>query len=160
MAPVIRALAGMPGLTVSVLNSGQHRDLLKPLIDWFDFRVDADRKNPYSDQFIGQVEQELRQNLGLQVNYVYKRGENYGGWEDIAGTYAPFPYVDSVGLEASGQTFNLYRLTSPASLRVFSLTTPLGPDGRGLYSRYQGATFMLTKRMSVLPSASSRPGRR
>ena len=112
------------------------------------FRVDPDRKNPYSDQFIGQVEQELRQNLGLQVNYVYKRGENYGGWEDIAGTYATVPYVDSVGLEASGQTFNLYRLTSPANLRVFSLTTPLGPDGRGLYSRYQGATFMLTKRMS------------
>jgi hypothetical protein len=58
------------------------------------------------------------------------------------------PYLDSVGLEPSGQAFTLYRLTSAASDRVFLLTTPGGPDGRGLYSRYQGVTFMLTKRMS------------
>jgi hypothetical protein len=112
------------------------------------FRVDEDRKNPYSDQIIAQVEQGLIENLGLQVNYVYKRGENFAGWEDIAGTYVQVPYVDGVGLEASGQTFMLYRLTSPASDRIFLLTTPRGPDGRGLYSRYQGVTFMVTKRMS------------
>jgi hypothetical protein len=112
------------------------------------FLVDPDRKNPYSDQFIVQVEQGLIENLGLQVNYVYKRGENFAGWQDIAGTYVPVSYVDNVGLEPSGQTFTVYRLTSPASDRVFLLTTPRGPDGKGLYSRYQGATFMLTKRMS------------
>ena len=112
------------------------------------FIVDPNRKNPYSDQFIAQVEQGLIENLGLQVNYVYKRGNNYAGWQDIEGTYVPFPYIDNAGLDASGQTFTLYRLTSPASDRVFLLTTPGGPDGKGLYSRYQGATFMLTKRMS------------
>jgi len=55
MAPVIRALAGMPGLTVSVLNSGQHRDLLKPLIDWFDFRVDADLRAMTEDQSLPEL---------------------------------------------------------------------------------------------------------
>lgn len=111
-------------------------------------RVDSGRKAPYSDQYIVQFEHELFRNLGLQANYVSKRGEDYAGWEDIAGTYVQVPYVDNVGLESSGQTFQLWRLTSPASNRVFNLTTPLGPDGRGLYTRYQGATFQLTKRMA------------
>jgi len=42
MAPVIRALATAPELEVSVLSSGQHRELLVPLIDWFELTVDAD----------------------------------------------------------------------------------------------------------------------
>ncbi|MGH9384969.1 MAG: TonB-dependent receptor [Vicinamibacterales bacterium] len=111
-------------------------------------RVDANRKTPYSDQYIAQVEHELMTNLGLQVNYVHKRGDDYPGWEDIAGQYVQVPYVDNVGIDASGQTFMLSRLVSPASDRIFLLTTPRGPDGRGLYTRYNGATFMLTKRMS------------
>ncbi len=111
-------------------------------------RVDPDRKAPYSDQVIVQVEQELMTNLGLQVNYVHKQGENYPGWEDIAGQYVQVPYVDNAGRDASGQTFMLQRLVSPASDRVFLLTTPRGPDGKGLYTRYNGATFMLTKRMA------------
>src|SRR5262249_55709665 len=71
------------------------------------FVVDRDRKNPYSDQFIAQVEQGLMRDLGLQVNYVYKRGNNFAGWEDIAGTYVPVQYVDNAFVEASGQTFTL-----------------------------------------------------
>jgi hypothetical protein len=111
-------------------------------------RIDPDRKNPYSDQFIVQVEQGLMPNLGFQVNYVHKRGENYAGWEDIVGRYAPVAYVDSAGRDASGRTFILQRLVSAASDRIFLLTTPRGPDGKGLYTRYNGVTFMLTKRMS------------
>jgi hypothetical protein len=110
--------------------------------------VDSERKAPYSDQYIVQVEQQLMSNLGLQVNYVHKRGDDFPGWEDIAGQYVQVPYVDNVGIDASGQTFGVWRLVSPASDRVFVITTPRGPDGRGLYMRYNGATFMLTKRMS------------
>ena len=36
-------------------------------------------------------------NLGLQVNYVHKRGEDYGAWQDIAGQYVQVPYIDNVG---------------------------------------------------------------
>jgi hypothetical protein len=110
------------------------------------FRVDPERKAPYSDQYIVQIEQGLAQNLGLQVNYVHKRGEDFSGSRDIAGQYVLTPFVDSPaigGPEATGQTLMLYRLVSPASERIFLLTTP-----GGLYSRYNGATFMLTKRMS------------
>ena len=106
-------------------------------------RVDPDRKNPYSDQFIVQVEQGLAHNLGLQVNYVHKRGEEYAGWVDTTGQYVQVPYVDNVGIDASGETFQVWRLTSAPNDRIFLLTTPAG-----LYSRYNGVTFMLTKRMS------------
>ena len=42
MAPVVHALAGAPAFRVSVLNSGQHRDMLAPLADWFGLRFDHD----------------------------------------------------------------------------------------------------------------------
>ena len=129
--------------------------------------VDAERKAPFSDQYIVQFEHELMRNLGVQANYVHKRGDDFPGWEDIAGQYVQVPYVDNVGTDASGETFMLWRLVSPASNRVFRLTTPAGPDGRGLFTRYNGATFSLTKRMAnnwqgvfsvVLSKASGRIG--
>jgi hypothetical protein len=106
-------------------------------------RVDPNRKNPYSDQYIAQIEHELIANLGLQINYVHKRGEDFPGWLDIAGQYVQVPYVDSVGRDATGQTAMVWRLVSPPNDRIFMLTTP-----PGLYTRYNGGTFVLTKRMS------------
>lgn len=50
MAPVIRALRDAPGLDVSVLSSGQHRDLLAPLVEWFELTVDADLSVMSSNQ--------------------------------------------------------------------------------------------------------------
>jgi hypothetical protein len=106
-------------------------------------RIDADRKNPYSDQYIVQVERGLAENLGVQVNYVHKRGQDFAGWQDITGQYVQVPYADSVGIDATGETVMVYRLVSPPNDRLFLLTTP-----EGLYTRYNGATLMLTKRMS------------
>jgi UDP-N-acetylglucosamine 2-epimerase (non-hydrolysing) len=42
MAPVIQALSSAPDISVHVLSSGQHRELLVPLVDWFELKVDAD----------------------------------------------------------------------------------------------------------------------
>ncbi len=44
MAPVIQAIRAAPGLAVSVLCSGQHRELLAPLIDWFELHIDSDMR--------------------------------------------------------------------------------------------------------------------
>jgi UDP-N-acetylglucosamine 2-epimerase (non-hydrolysing) len=44
MAPVIRALQMVEALDVHFLSSGQHRELLVPLIDWFELKVDTDLK--------------------------------------------------------------------------------------------------------------------
>lgn len=50
MAPVIRALRAAPELAVSVVCSGQHRDMLAPLIDWFELTLDADLRVMTEDQ--------------------------------------------------------------------------------------------------------------
>jgi hypothetical protein len=105
-------------------------------------RIDPNFKSAYNDQFIVQLEQELISDFGLQVNYVHKRGQDYGGWQDIAGQYAQIPYVDST-TGGSGQTVMVYRLVSDAANRVFLETNP-----DGMYMRYNGVTFMATKRMS------------
>src|SRR5262245_56175913 len=95
--------------------------------------VDPSFKDPRTDQYIVGFEHELFENFGLQVNYVYKRGQDFGSWQDIRGSYTRVPYVDSVGKEASGQTFQLYRLTSDASQRLFELSNP-----DGMFMRYNG----------------------
>jgi hypothetical protein len=106
-------------------------------------RIDPNFKSPYSDQYIVQLEQELVANLGVQVNYVHKYGQDYGGWQDITGQYVQTPYVDNVGVDATGQTLMVYKLISNPADRVFLQTNPAG-----MYMRYNGATVMLTKRMS------------
>jgi Carboxypeptidase regulatory-like domain/TonB-dependent Receptor Plug Domain len=106
-------------------------------------RIDPNFKSPYSDQSIIQVEQQLTPDLGLQVNYVHKSGGDYGAWQDIAGQYQQVPYIDNVGIDASGQTVMVYRLLSNAADRVFLETNP-----NGMYMRYNGVTIMGTKRMS------------
>ena len=106
-------------------------------------RIDPNFKSPYSNQFIAQLEQELVANLGLQVNYVHKYGQDYGAWQDITGQYVQVPYVDNLGTGATGQTVMVYKLTSNAADRVFLQTNPAG-----MYMRYNGVTFMATKRMS------------
>jgi hypothetical protein len=105
--------------------------------------VDPDYSNPYTDQFIVGVERELMKNLGLAVNYVHKRSDNYGAWIDTAGTYVPVNIVDNTGQEPTGQTLTVFRLTTPALDRFFELRT----DDR-MFARFNGVTIVANKRMS------------
>jgi len=61
MAPVIRALRTAPGLKVSVLSSGQHRDLLAPLMDWFELELDADLEVMTQNQSLAELTARLMQ---------------------------------------------------------------------------------------------------
>ena len=110
-------------------------------------RVDPGFKDPYTDQFIASFERELLKNIGLQVSYVFKRGENYGGWRDIGGRYAQVPYLDTGGREPSGQTIMIYQLQNDPSERLFLLTNPSEGSNR-MFSRFHGTTIQVTKRMS------------
>jgi hypothetical protein len=105
--------------------------------------VDPNYKDPHTDQYIVQLEQQLVADLGLQVNYVYKRGNDYPGWIDTTGQYDQVPYEDSKGTDATGDTVMLYRLLTPVEDSVFKMT-----NAPGLYSRYHGVTFVVNKRMS------------
>jgi len=107
------------------------------------FGVDPDYKNPHTDQYIVGFEQELMTNLGLQISYVHKRGEDFGAWRDIHGTYVPAVYIDNRGADATGASVSVFRLTSPASDRFFQLTNP-----DGMYMRYNGLSIQAQKRMA------------
>jgi len=138
-----------PSVTPRYLFDGTYRNgvpnpaSLEVVSDNSNLAVNPDFRNPYTDQYIFGFEQELLTNFGLQLNYVYKRGEDYGGWSDIGGRYAATTYTDAVGTDASGQAFSVFRLTSAPDSRLFQLTNP-----PALFSRYQGFALQAQKRMA------------
>jgi UDP-N-acetylglucosamine 2-epimerase (non-hydrolysing) len=71
MAPVIRALQAVPELDVSVLSSGQHRELLVPLIEWFELKVDADLSVMTQNQSLSELTARLM--LGLEQQFKASR---------------------------------------------------------------------------------------
>ena len=99
--------------------------------------IDPDYKNPRTDQYIVGFDQELAKNLGLQVSYVYKRGENYGGWSETEGVYAPLTFA------SGGQSYQVQRLSRIPRDRLFLLTNP-----DQMQSRYNGVSIQAQKRMS------------
>jgi len=105
--------------------------------------VDADYNAPYTDQFIASLERELHRGLGAQLNYVYKRGRRFAGWEDITGEYARVPYVDDLGDNPTGRTLQLYQLQSDPEDRQFRITNP--PD---FNSNVHAVSLGLFKRMT------------
>ena len=50
---------------------------------------------------------------------MHKRGEDYGAWQDIAGSTCQVPYMDNVGIDATGETLMVYRLLSNPADRIF-----------------------------------------
>ena len=105
--------------------------------------VNPNYKDPHTDQYIVGFEQELFANMGLQVNYVYKRGEEFGGWQDVRGQYTQLPYIDNAGVDATGQTVPVYYLLSDPSARLFQLS-----NVAGMYMRYHGLSVQAQKRMA------------
>ncbi len=89
--------------------------------------VDPNYESPFTDQFIASLERELTAGLGAQLNYVYKRGRKFAGWQDITGQYARVPFVDS-GLgpldDPTGRTIELFQLLSDPEQRQFRITNP------------------------------------
>jgi hypothetical protein len=111
-------------------------------------RIDPNYRDPFTNEYIVQVERALTTDLGLQANYVYKSGSDYPGWEDITGRYADVAYIDSRGAGATGNTYTVYKLLTPASQSVFLMTNAVGLQGETLFNKYHGVTMTATKRMS------------
>lgn len=137
-----------PSITPRYLFSGFYDRSGNPLdlelvSDNTNLTVDSDFRNPRTDQYIFGFEQELTTNLGLQVNYVHKRGEDFGGWQDIRGSYRQVPYIDNVGAEASGQTVQVFQLLTDPTARLYQLTNP-----DGMFVRYHGLAIQGQKRMT------------
>ncbi len=105
--------------------------------------VDPDFRPARTDQFILSLERELFENIGLSATYIAKRGRHLSNWVDIGGIYAPVPYVDDVGAEASGETITVLQLQNDRGDREFLLTT--GEETRADNDAF---TLAATKRMS------------
>lgn len=105
--------------------------------------VDPNFEPARTDQFIISVERELVEDLNLTATFIAKRGRNLTNWNDTGGIYAPVPYVDDVGAEASGRTITVFQLQNERADRAFLLTT-------GEATRADNNAFSLTatKRMA------------
>jgi UDP-N-acetylglucosamine 2-epimerase (non-hydrolysing) len=68
MAPVIRILRATPGLAVTVLASGQHREMLIPLIDWFELGIDVDLRVMTENQSLSTLTARLMQAFEQEFN--------------------------------------------------------------------------------------------
>jgi hypothetical protein len=105
--------------------------------------VDPDFDPARTDQFILSVEREIMDGLNLSATFIAKRSRNLSNWMDVGGVYAPIPYVDDVGAEASGRTITVFQLQNERADRAFMLRT-------GENTRVDNNAFSLaaTKRMS------------
>jgi outer membrane receptor protein involved in Fe transport len=105
--------------------------------------VDPKYKSPHTDQYILSLEREIVKGLGVQANYVYKRGRDYAAWKDISGQYVQVPFTDDLGDNPTGRTFDVYQLTSDPGDRQFRITNP-----PGVHSDVHAVSFDLLKRMT------------
>lgn len=131
-----------PSFTFDVNPLGQRVNFVQATSN-ANLAIDPNLKPAYTDQYMAQIERSLTRLIGVQVAYAYKRGEDYPGWTDTTGTYVEVPYVDNVGVGATGETVMVYKLTSKPADRKFLQTTP-----GGLYTRYKGMTVQVTRRMA------------
>jgi len=68
MAPVIQALSADSKFKVKVLSSGQHRELLLPLIDWFELKIDADLQVMTANQTLAELTARLMRGFDTFFN--------------------------------------------------------------------------------------------
>jgi hypothetical protein len=101
--------------------------------------MDPDIKGPYTDQYVLGLERELARNVGLSLTYVHKRGKNFPGWQEVAGTYETFEYTEPI----TGITNTLYNLTSDPEERQYLLGSP-----DVMHSRINAINLTLNKRMA------------
>ncbi len=99
--------------------------------------------DPYTDQFVIGFDQQLGNRLALQVNYAYKKGNDYAAWRDTTGVYEPIVYIDDQGVDATGQAIPLQRLVSAREDSLFVLDN----DDR-LKTNIHAFTVQVVKRMS------------
>ncbi|MFQ5790784.1 MAG: TonB-dependent receptor domain-containing protein, partial [Acidobacteriota bacterium] len=105
--------------------------------------VDPNYKNPYTDQFIVGFERELAPELGIELNYAYKRGRDYSAWQDTRGVYEDTVYIDDQGVDATGATIPVQRLVSDPEDRFFLIT-----NSDQVKTDIHAFTVQVTKRMS------------
>lgn len=125
------------------LTTGQFTDLTQFFETGTNYGVDPNYSNPYTDQFIVALERQLARNLGISLNYTYKRGRDYPRWKDTAGSYDTVNYIDNQGADATGATIPVQRLLSDPGSRFFQIT-----NSDEMKTDIHAFTAQLVKKMS------------
>ncbi len=96
-------------------------DDLFQLTDNSNLNVDPGYDSPYTDQLILSLERQLGNNIGLNLNLVYKAGREFGAWRDVGGIYEQVTWIEGdydldgqpdfdVDPDATGAPITLFRL--------------------------------------------------
>ena len=104
---------------------------------------DPETKPSKTDQYIVSLERELFGQLNLSASFLHKRTRRLLGWLDEGGTYETLTHVDDLGPEATGNSFDVFRLVSPSASRRLVLQAPPGTR-----TDVTALTLITTKRMS------------
>ncbi len=108
-------------------------DTLFQITDNTNLLVDPNYDSPRTDQYILSLERQLKGNIGVALNLVYKRGRDFAAWEDIAGAYDTVTWIDGdydldgavdpgVDSNATGNPITVFQLVSDPAGRVFQIT--------------------------------------
>jgi hypothetical protein len=106
--------------------------------------IDPDYRAPRTDQFLVGFERQLATQVAMQLNYVRKWGRDFASWRDTVGQYVEVPIVDNQGQGATGETINVFRLTTPPGARRFAL----GNNSDQLFTNVHAVSATVTKRMT------------
>jgi hypothetical protein len=95
---------------------------LEQISDNSNLSVDPDYRSPRVNQLTFSLERELLPNFAVGLNYVHKRGSNFGSWMSEGGVFAPADYVDDQGEGASGRSITVQQLQNDISDLSFVIT--------------------------------------
>jgi hypothetical protein len=101
-------------------------------------RFDSNMKPTYTDAYSIGFDKELAANMAVGATYVHKHGNDYIGWVDIGGIYAP--RTDTL---PNGQQLTVLALQNATSQRIYLRT-----NGPGTFMKYDGVIVTLDKRFS------------
>jgi hypothetical protein len=84
------------------------------------YGIDPNLTNQYTDTLFVGLERQVRSSFGINATFVYKKEHNFIRLEDVAGVYAPQPYVDT--FNGITHTLTVYNRVSPSSQSLFEVT--------------------------------------
>lgn len=105
--------------------------------------IDPDYKSPHTDQFLIGFEREVAKQVGVQFNYVRKWGRDFAAYRDTVGQYVQVPIVDNQGQGQTGNTVDIFRLTTAPGDRKYLLG-----NSDQLFTNIHAVSATVTKRMT------------
>jgi len=105
--------------------------------------INANYRNPHTDQVIVGLDRQLGTDFALQINYAYKRGRDYAAWRDLTGVYEGTVYIDDQGADATGAAVPVQELVSDPADRFFEIA-----NNDRMNTEIHALTLQVVKRMT------------